>query len=367
MPAPDVLVVGGGIIGAACARALAVAGAEVEVIDDSRAGAATPASAGLLAPTVEAKREDPLLGIRVRGRDMYAELAPELHDETGIDPGLWTEGILRVAFTEADVAKGKADIAWQRQAGMHTDWVPPPELRDRAPGISTKALGALLAPEDGAIDPPALWKSLLASCEQRAVSTVKGTAKSILIEDSKAVGVRTDSGTRRGGAVLVAAGCWSGRLSGLPRPMSVEPIRGQMISVSWPAEEPPAIVVGPEGYLLKREDNLIAGATFEHAGFNTRVTKDGRSQMLDMASQLYPVLTYAKAQHAWAGLRPGTPDGRPIIGADPEIEGLWYATGHGRSGILLASVTADIVARLYNDQSVEHSLTDVSPARFWLD
>ena len=134
MPAPDVLVVGGGIIGAACARALAVAGAEVEVVDDSRAGAATPASAGLLAPTVEAKREDPLLGIRVRGRDMYAELAPELHDETGIDPGLWTEGIFRVAFTEADVAKGKADIAWQRQAGMHTDWVPPPELRDRAPG-----------------------------------------------------------------------------------------------------------------------------------------------------------------------------------------------------------------------------------------
>ena len=140
-----------------------------------------------------------------------------------------------------------------------------------------------------------------------------------------------------------------------------------MISVSWPDEEPPAIVVGPEGYVLKREDNLIAGATFEHAGFNTRVTKNGRSQMLDMASQLYPVLTYAKAQHAWAGLRPGTPDGRPIIGADPEIDGLWYATGHGRSGILLASVTADIVARLYNDQSVEHSLTDVSPARFWLD
>lgn len=367
MLAPDVLVVGGGIIGAACARTLTARGKRVLVVDaGTKAGAATTASAGMLAPLAETTANDPLLSLRIRGRDLYHQLVPALQQETGLDVGLWAEGIVQVAFTPQDVDHLKGEISWQRQQGFPVEWLEADELRERCPGISPAALGAALFPEDGALEPPALLEALARSAAARGAAFRRGErVETLVIEDNRVTGVRTPTETISAGAVLLAAGCWSGRVGGLPRPLSVEPVRGQMTALEWPSGEPRAIVFAHHGYILTRRGEAIVGSTMEHVGFDASVSDDAIAQLLGTARLVYPALEHAPELRRWAGLRPGTPDGRPIIGRDPQVEGLWYATGHGRNGILLAGITAELVAAVIAGEAVESDLSPVSPARFW--
>ncbi len=367
MARPDILIVGGGVIGAACARALAMAGQSVLLVDaGTKPGAATPASAGMLAPLADTHGHDPLLSLRIRARDLYRDLVPALEDETGIDVGLWTDGIVQVAFNNADADRLKSDVAWQRQQGFPVDWLEADELRERCPGISPDALGAHLSPEDGALEPPALMDALTRSATAHGATLQRGQrVEEVVLEDDRVVGVRLAGGSIDAGAVLIAAGCWSGRVGGLPRPLSVEPVRGQMAALDWPAGEPRAIVFADHGYVLTRGGEAIAGSTMEHAGFDASVTDEAISRILTTARRVYPALEQAPERRRWAGLRPATPDGSPIVGRDPKIQNLWYATGHGRNGILLAAITAQIIGALITGQSAEHDLTPLSPARFW--
>jgi glycine oxidase len=367
MSQPDILVIGGGIVGTACARAFTRCGATVELLDDgTRPGAATSAAAGMLAPFAEAKQDDPVLPLKIRARDVYRELVPELRDETGIDVHLWTSGILHVAFTQADVEHTRAAIAWQRQQSLGTDWLDAQDVQRRAPGISRKALGALLAAEDGSLDPNALLEALRMSAGLRGVTLTQGQRVESLVRNKDSVtGVLTTAGSRSAGAVVIAAGCWSGKIRGLPRPLTVEPIRGQMIALDWPAGEPTSIAFSRSGYVVRRGDEALVGSTMEYAGFEPSVTPDAITRLRDVAGQLYPALDGRPVRRKWAGLRPGSPDGNPLIGPDPTVDGLWYATGHGRSGVLLGALTAEIMADLYCGQPVEHDLSGVSPARFW--
>lgn len=369
MSVPDVLVVGGGIIGAACARALALHGVTVAIYDSgTEDGIATQAAAGMLAPLAETRPDDPVLGISVRARDLYRELAPALEEDTGVDIGLWSEGVLKVTFTEEEEDAARHAIAWHRQQGLNADWLPAGDLRERWPGINPEIRGATLAPEDGALEPLNLLEALLLSAADHGVRITRGTrVETLVIENGRVTGVGTAGETVAAGAVLLAAGCWSGRIGGLPRPLSVEPVRGQMTAFDWPDDEPSAIVYGPRGYVLRRGNELLAGSTMEHVGFAAEVTDDGQAQIAAQAARLYPTLAEAEPRHRWAGLRPGTPDGRPIVGPDPEITGLWYASGHGRNGILLAAITGEIIAQLYAGEDVEYDLSPLSPGRFWSD
>jgi glycine oxidase len=372
MSQPDVLVVGGGIVGAAVARALAADGYAVEILDSGReAGIATQASAGMLAPLIESDPEEPLLGLAVRGRDLYRELAPALEEETGVRLGLWLDGILKVAFTEDEESAGRGTVAWQRQRGLGTEWLTTAELRERCPGISPEVRGAELAPEDGALEPLATLEALLVSAARRGARIIRGErVLGLELADRRVQGVRTASGRRSAGAVVLAAGAWSGRIEQLPRPLSVEPVRGQMLAFDWPADEPPAIVFSGHGYVLRRGSEAIVGSTIEHAGFNPIVTDEGRERLNQIARLVYPAFGGAAPRRGWAGLRPGTPDGRPIIGADPDVPNLWYATGHGRNGILLAAVTGELIAFLFGGgagNGPEYDLEPVRPERFWRD
>lgn len=367
MATPDVVVVGGGIIGAACARALAAAGASVDIVDSgAEAGIATQASAGMLAPLAETRREDPVVGLAVRARDLYRDLVPALEDETGVEIHLSTNGILKVAFSEAEEDAARAAIAWQRQQGLNSEWLTAGELADRAPGVSEEARGALLAPEDGALEPLGLLEGLLVSATKRGARLVRDTrVTGILREGDRTTGVRTEAGDRPAGAVVIAAGAWAGRLAGLPRPLSVEPIRGQMLAFARPDGDPGVILYGGQGYVLCRGDEMIAGSTMEHAGFDPSVTADGRVIVHEKAARLIPALADATPRRAWAGLRPMTPDGNAIVGPDPKLANLFYAAGHGRNGVLFAGFTGDLIAAIYGGQPIEYDLSPLDPARFW--
>lgn len=367
MARADVLIVGGGIIGAACAYILTKRGLTVTMAEAGpRRGAATRAAGGMLAPLAEAGEGDPLLSLAVRARDYYSELAPALREESGIDIGLETDGILQVAFTDEEVGRAKSAVAWQRQSGFAAHWLSAEELRERAPGINPEVQGAVLTPEDGALAPERLHEALLAAAERRGASILRpDPVEEIRIEADRVQGARLKSGPQSAGAVVVAAGAWSGRIRGLPRPVSVEPMRGQMVALDWPADEPPAVVYGGEGYVLERDGTAIGGSTMEHTGFDAKVTTEGVARILRIVRRLYPALNTAPIRRQWAGLRPMTPDGRPIVGRDPAVQNLWYATGHGRNGILLAALTGEIVARLLADEEVEYDLAPMDPGRFW--
>ncbi len=364
---PDVLVIGGGVVGAACARALSHHGSRVMLLDSGpERRAASLTAAGMLAPQAEAAAQDPMLGWAVRARDLYVELAPILLEETGVDIGIWTGGIMQVAFTEEEVAKAKSEVAWQRQSGFTSEWLSPDEVREQAPGISEEVLGAAFAPEDGSVEPAALLEALLKSAEANGAEILRDqTVQEILVGGDRAEGVKTATESLYAGAVVVAAGAWSGTIGGMPRPLTVEPIRGQIAALNWPADEPRAIVYGAGGYVLTRGPEVTAGSTMEYVGFDCTVTEEGLARVRKAAARIYPSLQGAQVKHSRAGLRPMTPDGMPIVGPDPYVDRLWYATGHGRNGILMAGCTGEVVAQLHNGQTVEYDLAPISPSRFW--
>jgi glycine oxidase len=320
----------------------------------------------MLAPLAEAGPEDPMLGLAVRARDYYAELGPALVEEVGIDIGVHYGGILEVAFSEDEVVGVKKEVAWHRQCGFAAEWLSANELHELAPGIAPEALGAAYAPEDGALNPLALLQALAKSAREAGAEFYRGEeVKELLIDGSTVRGVRTTVTNHEAEVVLVAGGAWSGQIAGLPRPLSVRPVRGQMASMIWPEGCPKMIVYGAGGYVMPQAGGAVAGSTMENAGFEVTVTEAGLDHIRSVVNLLLPELGDVLFSRTWVGLRPCTPDGRPIIGPDPYFSGLWYATGHGRNGILLAGYTGELVAQLHFNDEIELDLNPISPARFW--
>lgn len=361
----DVVIVGGGVVGAACARELAGAGRRVLVLDpDDRPGPGWRASAGLLAPQIDANEDNPLFELGIAGREYYREHAADLADRDGADIDLFDGGILRVAAGEAEVARLKASVAWQRQHGHRTDWLDPAEVASEYPWVG-RTDGALWAPQDGSVCAVRLVEALRASAARRGAQFEKLAALGVVTDHGRVTGVRTTRGVQPAGAVVLAAGAWTGRLEDLPRPVSVEPVRGQMIAKPWPKGIAPAIVYGSGGYVLERDGEAWCGATTEHAGFAADTTDAGVKQISDAAARLLPALGQLPTRRAWAGLRPGTPDGLPILGAEPNTQHLWYATGYGRNGVLLAGITAVALCHLMDGEATFEGIDALRPERYW--
>ncbi|HEX4632794.1 MAG TPA: FAD-dependent oxidoreductase, partial [Gemmatimonadales bacterium] len=249
---PDVAVIGGGVVGAACARAAALRGLRVVLFEPGPdPAAASPASAGMLAAQIEPD-DEALLALAIRGRETYEPLANALKDTTGVDVGFWRDGIASVAFDEAGVDRLRKAAAWQRQMGLSCRWLEAQEVRESWPALSPDALGALLAAEDGAIDPPLLTQALRQDAERLGVKVRTERVTGVVIDGGHVTGVRTARGKRAAGAVVVAAGAWAARLEGLPRPLPVEPVRGQLALARWPDGTPPAILYYDHAYILAR-------------------------------------------------------------------------------------------------------------------
>lgn len=361
---PDVVVVGGGVIGASCAWHLARAGRGVRLIErGEQGGEAWRASAGMLAAQVEVAPDDRLFELGIAGREFYREQAGELRETTGLDIGFTESGILEIAATESEVELLKERVGWQRQHGHSCEWLDASEVRREWPWIGG-ALGGQLAAHDGAVDPVRLVEALRKGAAQAGAVLVSDTILSISRSNGRVTGVQGRE-WYPADHVILAAGAWSGRIGNLPRPVSVEPVRGQLVAFPWPPARKPAIAFGHGAYFLHRDREGIAGSTIEHAGFSSQVTEAGIASIRQRVEALVPELKGVREVRAWAGLRPGTPDGLPIVGREPELEGLWYATGHGRKGILLAGVTGRMIADQLAGEATFEEAALLRPERFW--
>ena len=361
---PDVVVVGGGVIGASCAWHLARAGRGVKLVErGEQGGEAWRASAGMLTPQVEVASDDALFELGIAGREFYRETAAQLLESTGVDIGFQETGILEVAVTDGEVELLKGRVAWQRQHGHQCEWLDAAEVRREWTWLGL-TLGGQFAPHDGAVDPVRLVEALRMDAARAGAELVTDQVNALTRSNGRVTGVQGRE-WHPADHVILAAGAWTGRITNLPRPISVEPVRGQLMAYRWPKGVSPAIVFGHGGYLLSRGDEAIVGSTIEHAGFSAEVTETGLAIIRTRAERLMPSLSDQRELRAWAGLRPGTPDGLPIVGREPAVEGLWYATGHGRKGVLLAGVTGRMISDLLTGETTFEETTALRPERFW--
>ena len=362
--APEVVVVGGGVVGAACARQIALLGRRVRLIERGEEwGEAWRASAGMLAPQIDAPVGEEMFELGIAGREFYRDHAQELRESTGTDIGLWEGGILQAAADEAEVDLLRERVARQRQHGHHCEWLDPEEVRRDWPWLEATH-GGLHAPRDGSVDPVRVVEALRADAARLGVETVTDTITSLTRSGGRVTGVQGRA-WHPADQVVLAAGAWTGRIGNLPRPVSVEPVRGQMVAYPWPGAARSSIVFGHGGYVLHRNGEAWAGSTVEHAGFVSEVTEAGVAEIRKRTETLFPALLGTRIRRAWAGLRPGTPDGLPIVGPEPDMDGLWYATGHGRNGVLLAGITGIMIAQLMAGEATLEEVHALRPERFW--
>ncbi len=221
----------------------------------------------------------------------------------------------------------------------------------------------MFAPEDGAVDAPALTRALLGDAKRLGTRTFATRVNRINTILGRVTGVEIPAGKIKAEHVIIAAGAWSTQIEHLPRRLPVEPVRGQMAAVPWPADMPRTVLYYDHGYVLARSGEAIFGSTMERVGFDGGVTQAGIAEIVAAAQRLLPHLPSVPTR-TWAGLRPLTPDGRPIVGPDPDVRGLWYATGHGRNGVLLAGLTGEIIASLVATGASEIEIASLAPERF---
>jgi glycine oxidase len=369
---PKVAIIGAGVVGLGIAWRLAARGATVEVFDRGRSGAgASHAAAGMLAACCEAEPgEEALVAL---GRDSQARwpaFADELLQATGIDVELRTEGTLIVALTADDQARLHHHLVFQQKLGLPLEWITAAETRRREPHLAGKLAGAVWSPQDHQVENRKLAPALRKAAEQAGAVVREHTpVKEIAVSGGRADGIILEDGSKVAADVVVlAAGAWSRMIGGLPPELRppVRPIKGQMLALRMDRDNPliDHVVWAPGLYLVPRRDgHLIVGATVEEKAFDTTLTAGGVLALLDAAWRTVPSIEELPIDEIWVGHRPGSRDDAPILGPGP-VAGLVYATGHHRNGILLAPVTADAIARLVLDGTVEPAIRPFGVERF---
>lgn len=366
------MIIGGGVIGLSIARALGQRGVrDVCLLERGALGMeASFAAGGILAPQAEADRADAFFALACHSRDLYAGFAAALFEETGVDVELDTTGTLYVALQEEDLKEIDDRCDWQVKAGLPVEKLTAHEARELEPCISEALSGALLFPRDIQVENRRLLNALVKSINKWDVTIVTETSvDSIKVESNQSAqvgGVQTSRGFVSCRKVIVAAGTWSSMIEHARTP-KIEPVRGQMICFNAKPQLARHVIYSPRGYLVPRRDGrLIAGSTSENAGFTKQVTHSGISSILANAREISPQIDALPILDTWAGLRPRAADGLPVLGPCDEINGLFYATGHYRNGILLAPVTGELIAEAVIEGHISPLLAAFSPNRFSL-
>jgi glycine oxidase len=358
----DAIVVGAGIVGLSLAIELNKQGLRVLVVEKGEPGREASWAAGGMLVDSPAETRPGLRELATASVRMYPEFVQELEDESGVKIDLRSVGTIILSRVET----GRSSVL----AGLCPATTQPFLDSERAlqiPNGCDPRFTALFA-EERCVDPRHLTAAAIAAARHRGVDFSSGDhVLAVEVADGKACGVRTNKTQFAAGMVVNCAGAWAGQIG--PHPLPTRPVKGQMVCVVMPEKELVRHVVRtvgrtPDVYLIPRSDGrMLIGATAEEAGFDKRTVPETIEKLRQAAIDLVPKLAGARILEAWAGLRPGTPDGLPILGATP-TPGYFVATGHFRDGILLAPVTAKVMGQLVTGQAPHIDLLRFSADRF---
>jgi glycine oxidase len=366
-----VVIIGGGICGLGIGWRLVCAGCAVTIIDRGAAGqAATWAAAGMLAPHAEAKPgEERLSSLLIEGHRRWPDFVRDLEAAAGYSVDYRTEGALLIALDQDDAAQLKFTYDFQRSIGLEVAWLSGYEACQREPHLARTVTAAVFSPHDHQVDNRKVAQALReAFCRAGGVLREHTEVHAILIEQECVRGVQLADETVVADVVVLAAGAWSRNIPGLPATLRppVRPVKGQMLAVQMPPEAPllAHVLSAPDAYLVPRADGrLLIGATVEEMGFDTQLTAGGVLDLLRGAWEALPGVYDLPIVEMWAGLRPGSRDGAPILGLT-DIQGLIMATGHFRNGILLAPLTAQTISQLILTGTTDDIIAPFGLARF---
>ncbi|MGH9452375.1 MAG: glycine oxidase ThiO [Terriglobia bacterium] len=368
---PDVLVIGGGIIGCSIAMRLAQGGLKVTVLEKGKPGGeASSAAAGMIAPQGEITSLDPFFELCAQSRDLYPSFVSEIEQLSGRELYYRRNGTMLVALNDREVKELEATYQGQTEAGLAVERLTGVQIGSRVGGLLAEIREALYVAGDHWVDNEELSAALAVACERLGVQFRAGTeVKRLNLNGKSLESVETSLSGAAGtnfsaGCYVLAAGAWSGELAsaaGIKLP--VLPCRGQMMEFESDIELPMVLRAG-HYYLVPRANHrVLAGATAEYVGHHKAVTAEGLQSILEGVARMAPFVKQMRFRRAWSGLRPDTADHMPVLGPG-HFENLIFATGHFRNGILLAPVTAKLISELILTGVPSCSLDAYSPNRF---
>jgi glycine oxidase len=363
------LVIGGGVIGSAIAWRLSRAGVRTQVYDRGQLGEESSwAAAGLLGPQAEADGPGKLLNLCIDGMNAFNAIYRLLLEESRVNPEYDRAGLVYVALDAKERAELEARLKWQREAGLKLEELSGAQARELVPALSPDVIYALHFAGEGFIDNRKLTEAYIQAALRAGAGFYPCSAVDEVLErGGRVAGVRMSDGTIKEADVVVnAAGSWASRIKGCAADgISIRPVRGQILCFDAPVGTLRHAILSPRGYIVpRRSGRLLAGTTREEAGYDKSVTLGGVAGIAHGVHALVPALGSVPLRQVWSGLRPAAPDYMPVIGPSPTLPGLYYATGHYRNGILLAALTAEVIAELVAGGTPALDLTAVLPARF---
>ncbi len=366
MNAYDAAIVGGGIIGGAAAFTLARGGRRVILLDRQEPGReASWAAAGMLSPQPETADAIPLVPLARASLALYPEFISEVEEVSGRETGYRRNGALEVFFGETGETDCSAVLARHHGVGLASEIISAAEARRLEPALSAAAAAALWIPYEGSVDNRLLTAAILEAARRSGVVIrTAAEVEDVVTQNGRCVGVLAGGEKIAASEVVIAAGYATGRIPAVARCAPTLPARGQMVALRSTKIRLERTLHSPRGYVVSRPDGrLIAGSTIEYAGIEKAVTPGGLKAILRAAVELLPALDDAAIIETWSGLRPDTPDHLPILGSSG-VEGLWMATGHFRNGILLAPITARLIAAWLEGKPAPLAVEEFSPLRF---
>ena len=365
---PDVIVVGAGVIGTSIAYQLAKAGVKVMVFDRGQVGGeATGASAGMIQINPDRTTPTALSTLETESARLFPALAMELLDRSSMDIGYRAAPLLHVIFQESEEPRLRAHRAWQLDHGVAVAWLDGAAALDLEPALNPDVRAALYYPDNHQVMPRTLAEALARTAvDLGAVLREGANIDRLLTNGDRVVGVAIGGDAVHAGEVVIANGAWASSWSeALQTPIPVRPVRGQMVALQTPGSGLRNVVSFAEGYMLTKPDgSTYVGTTVEEVGYDARPTAAGIARLLALVPRIAPRLADATFASAWAGLRPGTSDGLPLLGRLPGWHGVIVAAGHFRDGILLAPITGELVADLVARRRPRLPLNAFDPARF---
>lgn len=367
-----VVVVGAGLVGLAASCELARLGHRVVLLERSIAGAtattASSAAAGILGPQLEHDDDGPTLALGLEGARATGRLLERLEPLGRLEVDHHTSAAVKVAFDDDGARALGKRVAWQSARGLRVELVDGADARARVPCLSSEVLAAAFFPDDHCLDPRAYARALRSLALAQGVELREGAMAGLVVERDRCAGVRLESGEALlGDAVLLCAGAWSAVAPGVRALLGltlddVHPVKGQIVELAAAPGLIDRVIYGA-CYLVPRSDGrVVCGSTMERVGFDTSVSDDDVARIRERAAKTVPALANAAVRSTWAGLRPATRDGLPLLG-ESALPGLWLSTGHFRNGVLLAAVSAEIIGALLSGAPVDLDLRPFRPER----